>query len=151
MRTLPSRATPGIRAWPGRAFAPIVLVLALALPAQASAGPAADEYKLRFPNAKGNGDANPEAPQAQLDQLPPEVARELANDPEGKALATIATAKALGAPDTLEASGGDDGSLLDDLVAWITDPLVVAVVLAMAAIATGAVMLGRRRRALGVQ
>lgn len=119
----------------------------MTLPAQALAGPAANEYKLKIPNAKGRQDPNSEAPQAQLDQLPPDVASELAGDPEGKALATIATAKELGAPGSSVSSEADEGSFLDDLVGWITDPLVLAVLLGMAAIAAGTIVHGRRSRA----
>lgn len=71
----------------------------LILPGLSLAGPpAADEYNLDFPDAKGKQEPVDAAPAPQLNQLPPAVASQLSTDPEGRALAAISTARELGAP-----------------------------------------------------
>jgi hypothetical protein len=150
--------------WTGVAVGALV---ALALPTAALAGPATDEYSLDLPDAKGKPGSAEEPPVTRVDALPPAVAAELSSDPDGTALAAIATAEELGAPGRAageglsggngEGSGGGvaldpgdpetDGSEPSGLAAAtgsFDDPAVAGVLLAV--IALGGVLLFFRSR-----
>jgi hypothetical protein len=83
-----------------------IAALLVAAPGASAVGPAVNEYSLNFPNSQGKSYPGAETPTARPSELPPVVRQALSDSdrPDGKALATIATAPELGAPDT--ASGG---------------------------------------------
>jgi hypothetical protein len=107
-----------------------VAVLACSMPAFANANPAVDEYKDRFPTANGKNHGDGGIPTGNPHALPPGVAAQLANDPDGKALAAIATASSLGAPVLHPGDTGSGGSFLHALL----DPVVLLLALAVLAI-----------------
>lgn len=72
--------------------------LLLAVPA-AAIPPAAKEYSLQFPNAKGKSQTGADRPEAVPLELPLTTRRQLERSSHGKTLATIATASELGAPE----------------------------------------------------
>ena len=122
---------------PARAMLALVLALAIvAIPARALAGPATDEYRLRLPDAKGKKNSTEPAPNAGA--LPADISRQLAHDPNGKALAALAS------PQLQNADTGGDSSLLGALLGGLGDPLVLAVALSLLAIGGGARELSRR-------
>src|SRR3954453_4734362 len=88
------------RAHTRRALALVALAIGLSLwlPPAALAGSAIDQYSLDLPDAKGKVESPESAPSTHVGSLPPTVAAELARDPQGRALAAIATAGELGAP-----------------------------------------------------
>lgn len=125
---------------------------ALALSSSAIAGSAVDEYSLDLPDAKGKVESPEKAPRARVSDLPPTVAAALAHDPQGKALATIATAGELGAPPPPGEGGllnaaveGDRPSALGAIVAALDDPAVIGVTLVLL-LAGGAALVARKTR-----
>lgn len=122
---------------PGTALALAACVaLALALPSHALGGPATKEYTPKFPNAKGKQQKGEAA--ADPAALPPSVADQLQRNIKGKALATIATAEELGAPEVVDTDTGGEPSLLSALLSSLLDPIVIGVAVAMVAIVVGA-------------
>jgi hypothetical protein len=142
-------------------------LVALALPTAALAGPATDEYSLDLPDAKGKPGSAEELPVTRVDALPPAVANELRSDPDGKALAAIATAEELGAPGHAASEGfggvkgeesaggvaldpgdretdGSEPSALAAATGSVDDPAVAGVLLGV--IALGGVLLFVRNR-----
>jgi hypothetical protein len=120
---------------------------ALTTPVQALAVPATDEYTLDVPDAKGQRDDPASAPGPDAAALPEGVAEQLRKDPNGKALATIATADEIGAPDageTSEEESGDDPSTLSAAAGGLVDPVAIGIGLAVLA-AAAAFALFRRR------
>ncbi len=92
-----------------------VLAAAFLAPAAALAsGPGVDEYTLNIPGAGGNHPQGGGPPTADPGSLPPQVQRQLTG-PQGRLLATVATAPELGAPHPTGASGHqvspNDGSV----------------------------------------
>jgi hypothetical protein len=74
------------------------LAAALLVPAAALAsGPGVDEYTLNIPGAGGNHPSGGGPPTADPGSLPPRVQAQLTG-PQGRLLATVATAPQLGAP-----------------------------------------------------
>jgi hypothetical protein len=101
-----------------------------ALPVRAHANPAVDEYVDRFQNGGGENNGGAAAPTGNPGALPPGVAAELVKDPNGKALAAIATASSLGAPALRAGDAGSGTSLFRALL----DPVVLLLALAVVAI-----------------
>jgi hypothetical protein len=120
-------------------LAAVVAALCL-LPVGARANPAVDEYIDRFPTASGKDHGNAGTPTGNLAALPPGVAAKLARDPNGTALAAIATASSLGAPALRPGDTGSGTSLLHALL----DPVIL--ILALAVIAIVAITQRARRR-----
>jgi hypothetical protein len=89
--------------WPHAAFTAILVIATLCLaPSPAAAvDPAVSEYSLNFPNSKGKSYPGSETPTARPKELPPIVRRALSDSARenGKALAALATAPELGAPE----------------------------------------------------
>src|SRR3990170_765493 len=99
----------------GPVLAAIAAAVALAAPAAApAADPGVDEYTLETPDADRDGHAGSREPTARPEDLPPDVRKALAGDPDGEALTKIATARELGAPEpppsggTASSGDGDD-------------------------------------------
>jgi hypothetical protein len=141
------------RAHTRRALGLVALVASLTfLPAShALAGSAIDEYLLDLPDAKGKAESPEQAPKTRLGSLPPTVVADLANDPHGKALATIATAGELGAPpppgqgNLLNAAvEGSQPSLFGAIGSALGDPAVIGVILVLLLLG-GAVVFSRIR------
>jgi hypothetical protein len=126
----------------------VLLALAVAMPANAFAGPAVDEYTLDVPNAKGKRNSGSDTPTTNPGALPDGVAAQLRKDPDGRALATIASAPELGAPkvgDVTSGESGEDPSALSAALSGITDPASLAILIALCAIG-GAFFAFRNRR-----
>src|SRR4051812_25899749 len=113
------------------------------LPAgHASAAPAVDEYGANLPTAGGHKSQGTSVPKANPEQLPPSVAKSLNNSPDAKKLKAVATADALGAPQTRagskpggESAGSDDDSdagFVSAAAGTITSPLVLLLIAALA-------------------
>ena len=115
-------------------------VLLCALPLGARANPAVDEYKDRFPDASGKNHGGAGTPTGNPLALPPGVAAQLAKDPNGRALAAIATASSLGAPVLRPGEAGSGTSPFDALL----DPLVLLIALAMVTIVVTTRRAGRQ-------
>lgn len=110
-------------------LAGIILLFARPLPARGN--PAVDEYSNRFPTASGKDHGNGGTlPTGDPLALPPAVAAQLATDPNGKALAAVATASSLGAPQLQPGDTGSGTSLLHALL----DPVVLLLAVAVVAI-----------------
>jgi hypothetical protein len=107
-----------------------VAAVLLSPPVRAHANPAIDEYKDRFPTATGKNHGDAGVPTGNPLDLPPGVAGQLANDPNGKALAAIATASSLGAPVLRPGDTGSGTSLLHALL----DPVFLLLLLGVVAI-----------------
>jgi hypothetical protein len=125
-------------------------VLALAISSDAIAGSAIDEYSLDLPDSSGNVESPEKAPRAHPKYLPPTVAADLARDPNGKALATIATAPELGAPPPPGKRGllnadveGDQPSIFSAVTHAIRDPAAIVSLLLLAFVC-GDLFLARR-------
>lgn len=126
------------------ATAAAVGVLVLILASAALANPAVDEYKLRLPDAKGKDhDQNGADPTPTLGALPAPTVEGLRHNKNGKALAAVATAPDLGAPQPMRENTDGDDSLLSGLFRSLLDPLALLVLLGMAAIAIGGYRLRR--------
>jgi hypothetical protein len=83
-----------------------------AVPTSATAvGPAVNAYSESVPTAKGTGRRADQTPTAAPSQLSDAVTRQLSHSPNGKALATLATAASLGAPPPPIASAGGAGDV----------------------------------------
>ena len=107
------------------------MILLSARPIPAHANPAVDEYTNRFPTASGKDHGNGATlPTGNPLALPPAVAAQLATDPNGKALAAVATASSLGAPQLQPGDTGSGTSLLHALF----DPVVLLLAAAVVAI-----------------
>jgi hypothetical protein len=139
------------RRWIGVGAASVAIMGILA--SSAFAGPAADEYTLRLPDAAGEKNLGPKAPRAQANDLPAAVRDELKQSPEGKTLASIATADELIAPPVpplafkdsgLDEDSTDGRSLPEAALSALGDPIGIATLLALAAIAGGAYLTRRR-------
>jgi hypothetical protein len=100
----------------------IATLLAASVPAWA-ADPAVEEYSLRFPNAKGKSDAGAGNPRGKPSDLAPGVRRDLAESPNGKALAAVATAPELGAPELPKLAAPEIPSGDDDIPSPLTAAL----------------------------
>ena len=115
-------------------------VVLLVFSSTALGNPAVNEYKLRMPDAKGKDheaeDPTPSAPA--LEALPAPTVEKLHHKKNGKALAAVATAPDLGAPQPMPRKTDGDESLLGGLVRSLLDPLALLVLLGMAAIGFGA-------------
>jgi hypothetical protein len=137
----------------------LVVMAALAVPANAIAGPAIDEYTLDLPDTKGKTESPGVSPVANPAALPPSVVSRLSRNPSGEALATIATAESLGAPsaqgpineggDLNHAGGpsavdGDQPSAPAAFGSAVSDPASIGVV-ALLLVIGGGVLLARRR------
>jgi hypothetical protein len=143
------------RRWIGVCAASVAIMGILA--SSAFAGPATDEYTLRLPDAGGEKNLGPKAPRAQASDLPAAVRDELKQSPEAKTLASIATADELSAPpipppafnqdSELDEDSTDGRSLPAAALSALGDPIGIATLLALAAIAGGAYLM--RRRASG--
>jgi hypothetical protein len=133
-------------------------LLAAASPA-AAVDPAVKEYSLTFPNARGKSYPGADTPTARLSEVGPLVraALEDSNRPDGKALATIATAPELGAPDIAsggalgnpgsgEASSADTPSVLTAAFRAVDDPLVLFGLFAFVGVIVSLAFLARVRR-----
>jgi hypothetical protein len=98
-------------------FACVSVVVALVVPFGVSTAwgipPAAKEYSLQFPNAKGHTQPGTDSPHAIPSELSPGVRKALKSSPNGEALAAIATASDLGAPGAGPGLGGLGGSSVD--------------------------------------
>jgi hypothetical protein len=95
--------------WASPLCAGICALMAL-LVAAAPAGavdPAVKEYSLNFPNARGKSYPGAETPTPRPSELAPAGRRALEQSPNGKALATIATAPELGAPESPDPGNAD--------------------------------------------
>jgi hypothetical protein len=129
------------------AAALVLLATALLAPA-AFAGSAVDEYSLDLPDSKGKVESPEQAPLAQPSSLPPTVVAKLAHDPHGKALATIATASALGAPQrgglTSVDVAGDEPSTLGAVSGGVGDPAVIGLIVVLLAVG-GGMFLAKRK------
>jgi hypothetical protein len=95
----------------------IATLSAAPAPAEAT-DPAVEEYTLRYPNAKGKSDPAATNPRSRLSRLTPDVAAKLAGSPDKDALAVLATAAELGAPERgVPASTSGDGDIPSPLAA----------------------------------
>jgi hypothetical protein len=119
-------------------------VLLCAFCAAATANPAVDEYKTRFPNDSGKSqedssqqDSAVQAPAPVTSSLPPPVTHELKKHPHGKALATVATSPDLGAPVVHRETTSGSSSLPGAIVRSLLDPVVLLILIGMAAMAIG--------------
>jgi hypothetical protein len=121
-------------------------------------GPAVDEYKLRLPDAKGGRSLGPEEPQARPSALPAEVRAGLKGSSEGPLLTEIATARELGAPQSVPStasaqpiSGAEDGpegrGFLSAALSTLGDPLALLLIAALIVTGILAWIGARRRRA----
>jgi hypothetical protein len=121
-----------------------IAALLVAAPGASAVGPAVNEYSLNFPNSKGTSYPGAEAPTASPTELPPIVRQALSDSdrPDGKALATVATARELGAPDTAvegtlanpdigEIASGETPSVPSALSDAIRDAAVILGILAL--------------------
>jgi hypothetical protein len=142
------------RAHTRRALVLVALVASLTLlpSSHALAGSAIDEYLLDLPDAKGKAESPEQAPRTRLGALPPTVVAQLAKDPHGKALATIATAGELGAPPPPGQGGlinatvdGSQPSLFGAIASALDDPAVIGVILVLLLLG-GAVVFTRIRQ-----
>jgi hypothetical protein len=119
-----------------------VAALLVAAPPAGAVNPAVNEYSLNFPNAKGKSYPGTETPTARPAELAPIVRKALGHSPNGTALAAVATASELGAPDA--GSGGKRGtrgsgenvsgetpSMLSAVFGELDDPLVLLGMLAV--------------------
>ena len=135
--TIWRQARPARRA----ATATAVGALLLAFASTALGNPAVNEYKLRLPDAKGKdhpaSDPTPIEP-AVVEELPAPTIKKLHHKKDGKALAAVATAPDLGAPQPVPERTDGDESFLGGLVRSLLDPLALLVVIGMAAIGFGA-------------
>jgi hypothetical protein len=131
-----------------------IAIAALLAPSAIAAPPAADEYTLRLPDARGEKNLGPNPPRAQARDLPAPVRDELQGSGERKALANIATADALGAPPPSPPALNEDSGLDEDstdgrslpaaALSTLSDPLGLGILLALAAIAGAAFAIRRR-------
>jgi hypothetical protein len=118
----------------------------------AHAAPAIDEYTLRLPDAAGEGDVGPNAPsRAQPSELPSKVRTELKKSSDAPSLASIATAEGFKAPPPvsgeLDEEATDDRGFVSAAGSTLTDPIGIAMFLALAGIIATAAFL--RSRASG--
>ena len=131
-----------------------VALLALFMPATAFAGPAIDEYSLNLPDAKGNVESPESSPTFNPATLSPDVTARLTRNPEGKALAVIATAGELGAPHSASPGSGGSGiegeqpSMLSALGGAVGDPAAIGLIL-LVGLAGGALFVLRAREQRG--
>jgi hypothetical protein len=144
-----------------RAWAALCAIAALlvAAPGASAAGPAINEYSLNFPNSNGKSYPGAETPTARPSELPPIVRQALSDPdrPDGKALATVATAPELGAPDTAfggtlanpngEIVSGQTPSALNAISREFDDPAVVLGLLALLGVIGFLAFLARAPRA----
>ena len=134
--------------------------LLVAAPAASAVGPAVNEYSLNFPNSQGKSYPGAETPTARPSELPPVVRQALSdrNRPDGKTLATVATAPELGAPDTAvgktvvnpgggEITGGETPSALSAVSSEFDDPAVLLGLLALLGVIGSLAFLARAPRA----
>jgi hypothetical protein len=77
-------------------------------------GPAVNAYTENLPSAKGKGQQTGVTPTANPSELSSAVQRQLSRSPDGKALAALATAPALGAP-AASAGSGTAGTAASDV------------------------------------
>jgi hypothetical protein len=119
-------------------------VVLCAFCAAASANPAVDEYKLRFPSDSGKQqedsgqeDSAAQAPAPVTSSLPAPVTHELKKHPHGKALATVATSPDLGAPLVHRETTSGSSSLSGAIVRSLLDPVVLLILVGMVAMAVG--------------
>lgn len=125
---------------------------ALCVPAAAwAADPGIGEYTLEGPDAGGEGHVGSAEPQARPEDLPPEVRKALAGDPDGKTLTKIATASELGAPeprdsDSAPAGGDEKTSALTAAGNALDDPGSLALIAVVALIVLAILAVARRRR-----
>jgi hypothetical protein len=126
----------------------LVVVAALAVPAAVLAQPAVDEYTLDMPDAKGKVESPETSPVANPAGLPAGVVARLRRNPSGTALATIATAKSLGAPVEYKggnvAVAGDQPSKLAAFGSAVGDPAAIGLI-ALLLVIGGGMLLVRRR------
>ena len=121
-----------------KVFALLALAMVLwSVAATAFANPAIEEYKPRFPSASGDKHGS-DATNVDPTNLPVPIVGGLVQDPNGKALAVIATSHDLGAPDFNRTDTSGDSSLTGALLRSLLDPIVWLVGLAMIGIAVGA-------------
>lgn len=126
-----------------------VSAITCATASSAYAAPAIDEYTLRLPDASGEGDIGPNAPsQAQPSELPSKVRSELKKSADAPSLASIATAEGFKAPPPvpaeLDEDSTDDRGFVSAAGSILTDPIGIAVFLALAGIIAAAVFLRSR-------
>jgi hypothetical protein len=124
------------------------------LASSAFAAPAADEYTLRLPDAAGEGNLGPRAPRAQTTDLPAGVRKQLQKSPEAPTLGSIATADELKAPplpppvlngdSALDEDSTGGSSLPEAALSALGDPIGIAILLALAAIAGTAYLMRRQ-------
>ncbi len=144
-------------------WATIVLAISLAtlvaVPGTALAGPATDEYTLQGASAGGDDEVGDTPPAARPGDLPPSVLKKIPDTVEGRELATVATARELGAPGPTGArpasssstrrapsSSDDERSVISAATGGIGTGPSLALVGALALIVAAAVALGRRRK-----
>ncbi len=134
---------------------PLAALIVLGSAQSAVAAPAVEQYDSRLPNARGEASPGQSAPRSRPEELPAAVRRQLEKTPDGAALAGIATADELGAPPARAAQEGiDEGStdergILSAAGSTLGDPIGIAVLLALAAIAGGIILLQRSRAGRG--
>jgi hypothetical protein len=138
--------------------AAILLVATMGVAATPSAatavGPAVNAYSESVPSAKGTGQQSEQTPTADPSQLSDAVTRQLSRSPDGKALATLATAASLGAPRPPIASAagagdvgsGDDPSFITATWNALGDLPVLLGLAALLALIAGFVLFFRAQR-----
>jgi hypothetical protein len=122
----------------------------------AAVGPAVNEYSESFPNPKGSSYAQGAAPTADPSELGPVARHLVSQSPDGKLLATIATAPQLGGseasaggtadPDSGDIVSGETPSVLTAAVRTLDDPPVLVGLLALLALIGGLGFLVRADR-----
>ena len=135
-----------------------IAALLVGAPGASAVGPAVNEYSLNFPSSSGKSYPGAETPTARPSELPPVVRRALSDSdrPNGKALATVATAPELGAPPSAvggthanpgdgEIASGETPSALGAISTEFDDPAVLLGLLALLAIIGLLAFLARTR------
>lgn len=117
-------------------------------PAALAGVPAVDEYTLRPPDAGGKH-LGPDAPNPRVDELPALVREQLESRPDGAALAQIATARELGAPEVLPGAGGPaeagpgESGAGGAALSALTEPAALGILAALATMIAVGVMRSR--------
>jgi hypothetical protein len=129
------------------------VLVALVVAESAVAAPAVEQYDLRLPDARGEASVGQTAPQSHPEELPAAVRQQLEKSPDGAALASIATADELRAPQGrqggIDDESTDERGILSAAGSTLGDPAGIAVLLALAAIAGAIVALQRSRAGRG--
>jgi hypothetical protein len=129
----------------------------VAAPTAAAVDPAVEQYSLQFPNAKGNSHPGAEPPSARPSELSPLIRGALSDSrrSDGKALATVATAPELGAPEkgsqgisnAIKTRSGETPSFATAVWNAVGDVAVLLGLVAMLALIGFLVILSRGRTA----